>query len=385
VTRRTEFPFGLLMALRHLRHDRRRTVLAVAGVAFPTVLVLFQLGLLGAVRATATQVYDALEFDIALVSHDYRYLVRPGNIPRAALRQALALDGVESATPIFLGTQFWLNRETGSRRQLLVIGVDPRDVPFREPSLRQKAATLGASDRVLVDQLTRPEFGELSSGLRTELGPVTVRIADHYRMGTGFAAYGGVVTGDELFLRIRPDASSARPSIGLVRLVPSAAAESVADALEARLPPSVMVLTRSELMDAERQYWDENTSVGVIIGWGVIVALMVSGVVFYQILSLDVTNQLTKYATLGAMGFPVRDLQAVVLWQAILLCLAGFAPGVVLTLGLYRVTAAVTRLPLAMGGPGRPLAVFAFLLILSLGAAWLALGRLARADPADLF
>ena len=56
------------LALLNLLHDKTRTLVAIAGVAFAVVLVLMQLGFLNSVRLTATEVYDQLNFDVVLVS-----------------------------------------------------------------------------------------------------------------------------------------------------------------------------------------------------------------------------------------------------------------------------------------------------------------------------
>lgn len=73
------------LARLNLLHDRTRTLVAVAGVAFAALLIFVQLGFLGAVRATATLVYDRLAFDVAVVSAEYQDLVRAGTFPRDRL------------------------------------------------------------------------------------------------------------------------------------------------------------------------------------------------------------------------------------------------------------------------------------------------------------
>src|SRR5579871_3928473 len=59
------------LAWLNLRHQKMRSLVALAGVAFALVLIFTQLGFLGAVRATATLLYDKLDFDLVLVSREY--------------------------------------------------------------------------------------------------------------------------------------------------------------------------------------------------------------------------------------------------------------------------------------------------------------------------
>ena len=51
------------LAWKNLLHNKVRTAVALAGVAFAVILIFMQLGFKGAVRKTATQIYDALAYD----------------------------------------------------------------------------------------------------------------------------------------------------------------------------------------------------------------------------------------------------------------------------------------------------------------------------------
>ncbi|MBV8076471.1 MAG: hypothetical protein JO284_08740, partial [Planctomycetaceae bacterium] len=55
------------LALRNVWHGGARSLAAIAGITFVVVMVLLQLGFFGAVRSTATNLYDQLDFDVALV------------------------------------------------------------------------------------------------------------------------------------------------------------------------------------------------------------------------------------------------------------------------------------------------------------------------------
>ena len=54
------------LALRNLLHQRIRTLISLAGVAFAVLLIFSQLGFLGAVDRTATLLFDRLDFDLLL-------------------------------------------------------------------------------------------------------------------------------------------------------------------------------------------------------------------------------------------------------------------------------------------------------------------------------
>ena len=59
-----------------------------------------QMGFLGAVRKTATQIYDALDFDLMLRSPAYLHLTEPRSFPRERVFQAASLPEVEQGPAV---------------------------------------------------------------------------------------------------------------------------------------------------------------------------------------------------------------------------------------------------------------------------------------------
>src|SRR2546427_9510361 len=90
------------LAWLNLVHQKKRTLVAVAGVAFAALLVFMQLGFFGAAESTATIVYDQLNYDIILVSPQYIDINRAGTFPAERLHQALAVPGVERVAPVYV-------------------------------------------------------------------------------------------------------------------------------------------------------------------------------------------------------------------------------------------------------------------------------------------
>src|SRR5437868_12926892 len=103
------------LARLNLLHERTRTLVAVAGVAFAALLIFVQLGFLGAVRATATLIYDRLDFDVAVLSTEYQDLVRAGTFPRDRLPRVHGLPGVVAVRPLSVWGIQWLNAEDENR------------------------------------------------------------------------------------------------------------------------------------------------------------------------------------------------------------------------------------------------------------------------------
>src|SRR6185312_1155008 len=79
-----------------------------------------------------------------------------------------------------------------------------------------------------------------------------------------------------------------------------------------------------------------------------LLGFVVGMVICYQILATDVADHLPEYATLKAIGYPNRYLSLVVLQEALILAAMGFAIGMPVTLGLYRLLTSITGLSMLM-------------------------------------
>jgi putative ABC transport system permease protein len=134
----------------------------------------------------------------------------------------------------------------------------------------------------------------------------------------------------------------------------------------------------------EKAYWNGATPIGYIFAFGAVMGFVVGAIIVYQILFADVTEHLAEYATLRAIGYPNRFVAGIVLQQAAILGTLGFLPGLGAVAWLYGRAAAATHLPLHVT-PERTLAVFAMTLGMCALSALLAIRRLRRIDPADVF
>src|SRR5262249_54996057 len=192
------------------------------------------------------------------------------------------------------------------------------------------------------------------------------------------------LTSETNFLRLFPERERGLIELGLVRVEPGRDARQVREALRRVLPQDVLVLTKAEVVERERRYWDSNTPIGYVFAFGVVVGLAVGGIIVYQILFADVSDHLAEYATLKAMGYSNLWLSGVVVQQAVILAVLGYFPGLALCVLLYRSASAATRLPLAMTWE-RGVGVLALSVAMCAFAALMALPRVRPADPADVF
>jgi putative ABC transport system permease protein len=380
------------LAWHNLVHNRVRTAVATAGVAFSVLLIFMQWGFLGSVQTTATMIYDSLDFDLAIRSKEYLHLAKPSSFSQTRLYQAQAIEGVEAVAPFYVGMNQWRNPSEGTRHPLLVIGVDPERPVFQDEAIGESTRRLMRANAVLMDRECRSDFGpaegeEFSTadeGVVSEIGVKRVDVVGCFRLGSGLTADGAAIVNADGFCRLYPGRTKERVSLGFVKLSPDADAEAVAARVAAVMPPDVEVLPRDVVIDREILRWVYQTPVGIIFQLGVAVAFVVGLAIVYQVLSADVASHLREYATLKAMGYSQMYLSGVVLTQACALAIIGFAPGLVAALALYWITGTIANIPLYMNwnrvGLVLLLAV-AMCVISGMGA----LRKSRSADPADLF
>jgi putative ABC transport system permease protein len=383
------------LAWLNLTHQKKRTLVAVAGVSFAALLVFMQLGFYGAALGTATLIYDQLDFDIVLVSPQYIDINRAGTIPTDRLHQAQSVAGVEFAAPVYVSPAPWRNADAPPQyaykpQTIMVLGFRPQDAVFRRDGrgiqklIDRHRDELQKPGEALIDRRSHAEFGNFAPGQQVEVGPQRVEIVDQFTIGTGFGANGLIVVSDGTFRRIRSAFPSGQASLGLIRIVPRADAAAVAARLNEILPADVRAMTAEALADRERSHWVEQTSIGLIFRLGVGVALFVGVIFVYQVISSDITNRLHEFATLKAMGYGPVYLALVVMQQAALIALLGYGPGLLGALGLYALARGATGIPIGMN-LGRAILVFVLTVAMCSASGVLALRKVQSADPAELF
>ncbi len=378
------------LARLQLTREKLRLLVAVAGVTFAVVLVSMQLGFRSAMYESAVRYHRTFRFDLAMLSPKTPFIGFPKQFARRRLYQALGAPGVRDVTAVYIAQGYWRNPWEHGSRNILVVGIDPAGDALELAEVRRRRDLLQLPDVALFDAESRPEYGPVAANLArgqsvsVEVNDRGIVIRDLFRLGTSFGIDGSLVTSDLNFRRLFPNRPPGLIDLGLIRLEPGTDVEEVRERLVRTLERDVLVLTREQYIAREVAYWATTTPIGYVFGFGSIMGLIVGGVIVYQILFADVSEHRTEYATLKAIGYTNRRLSALVLQQAALLALLGFAPGIAISLALYRVTERATSLPLAMS-IDRALGVLALTLAMCGLAALMALRRVRAADPAEVF
>jgi len=367
-----------------------RLAVALAGISFAGILMFMQLGFRDGLFDASVTIHKEFDADLVLISPRTISSVSMCGFPRRRLVQSLADSEVAGITPVNWNLMIWRNPENRSTRSILAIGFEPNDPLFLDPELKIKAQALTQQGRVLFDEQSREEFGPVGEWFRegrtveTEVDGKRVRVAGLVGLGPSFGADGNLITSRETFLRLRPGTPPGSIEVGLIRVTPGADPVAVQARLQALLPQDVSVLTKSEFEEAEKDYWRSSTAIGFIFTLGAGMGFVVGCVIVYQILYSDVSDHLPEYATLMAMGYPLRSLLGVVAREGLLLAMLGYLPAYGVGQGLYALVRAATKLPVEMNTT-RAVVVFSLILVMCMGSATMAMRRLADADPAEIF
>jgi putative ABC transport system permease protein len=380
----------MLIGWLQLRHKPLRLMVALAGIAFAVLLIMMQLGFRSALFESAVRFHERLDYDIALFSPDSVFIVRPQPFSIRRLYQALGFEGVADVTPVYIFPSVWKNPWNNERRSINTIGFPPSHPLLDLDGFDAARELLRRQDVVLFDRGSRPEFGPVAERVAagetvvTEINDREIEVVGLFEMGTSFGIDGTVITSEDNWLRLFPERPRNEIQLGLIRLREGSDADRVRDALATYLPDDVLVLTRRQFVERETDYWNAATPIGYIFAFGAIMGFVVGAIIVYQILFADVSEHLNEYATLRAIGFRNRFVSGIVLQQAVILAVLGYLPGVAIVWWLYGRAAAATNLPLYVT-QDRAVTVFLLTLAMCAISALLAVRKVRRLDPAEVF
>ena len=381
---------GVPLAWLLLSRQPVRLLIALAGISFAGILMFMQLGFRDGLFDASVTIHRLFDADLVLMSPRSMSSISMAGFPERRLIQTMAEPEVESVSPVHWNFVLWRNPETRSTRSLLALGFEPDDALFVDSMLADQSASLRQKGRVLFDSRSRPEFGPVAERfnagqvVESEVAGQRLRVSGLVELGPSFGADGNLITSRETFRSLLPSTARGSIELGLIRLRDGADPDAVAERLRAWLPNDVSVFSKKAFIEFEKNYWRSSTAIGFIFSLGAAMGFVVGCVIVYQILYGDVSDHLPEYATLMAMGYPLRDLLAVVVREGLMLALVGYVPAYAAGEGLYALIRGSTQLPVGMSLQ-RAVLVFSMILVMCLGSALVAMRKLADADPAEIF
>lgn len=371
----------LTLAFRNLFHDRIRLAVTLVGILFSIVLVAVQLGLYLGASNMITANIDHAKADLWITAYGAKSFEDGGMLltPRER-HQALATPGVKAVIPLVVRFAEWRKPEGGSTRVVLV-GTDAEDgglVPF--DLVDGTWEDIKAPEAIAVDKTYLNELGIKGVGDTAQIANGRVRIralTDGVRSFTQSPyAYTTLNRSRSLF------GDTDNTTFYLVQLQPGANVKKVQQDLSGRLE-GAEVLTQEEFRDRSLKQWLFRTGAGVALIGGALLGSLVGTVIVAQTLYSSTKDHLSEFATLRALGSSSGYIHKVILAQAGISAVVGYALGISIALTIL-VLSRNTALPMVMT-PGLAFWLFTLTVGMCAISALSAIVKVTKIDPATVF
>src|SRR5215471_18193367 len=328
----------LTLASRNLFQDRLRFIATLIGIVFSVVLVMVQMGLYLGFGRMVTTMIDHATADLWVVSKGATSFEDLTLLDIRTRDRLPGINGVAAVIPVLIGFADWRRQSDGRVKPVFVIGSDLNAgalVPWNLVDGNLDA--LRATNAVAVD---RTYFGDLGVSGISSTAEIRSQPAKVVAVTEGIRSF---TTTPYVFA----DLGRARAYVGLpptkfnhfmIRLQPGADVRNVQHDIQSAVP-DVDVLTPREFRDRSRSFWLFGTGAGAALFAGALLGVIVGTVIVAQTLYSSTKDHLYEFATLRAIGCSNRYIYRVIIWQALLNAVIGFALATAIGYVVVQVTA----------------------------------------------
>ncbi|MGE0641475.1 MAG: ABC transporter permease [Thermoanaerobaculia bacterium] len=370
------------LALKNLLHDKLRSFMTIAGVAFAVTLVFVQVGLFLGILDNASVTIDHITADLWVTSRNTPNVDFAHGFSETRVQRVRSIAGVERADNLLV--QFLnLTLPDGAEEGMLVYGLEDFErwgIPWNVES--GNLADLKRGDYMFLDASAERRFGPFAVGDYREVMNYRVKIIGRTHDALSFTTSPLAFLDYDLVQKLAGERMAGRSTYILVRLTPDADAEAVKREIRARLPYND-VYTREEWANRSRSYWVASTGIGLNMYLTVFLGCLVGVVVVTQTLYTSTMEHIKEFGTVKAIGGSNRDIYRILGSQAIIAAVIGFVAGRFMAFLLAPAMAKI-RLKLIIP-PEFAGVVFVGTLVLCLTAALVSFRKVAKIDPALVF
>lgn len=380
------------IARRNLFHDKIRLAVTLTGITFAVVLVVVELGLFLGFSTTTSSLIDRSGADLWIASKRVPYIEQGAPFSERKLYQVRATPGVASAEKYIARFAGW-KRPDGGHESVQVVGFNvgqADNVPLGKPEkvmggpwnvTAGSVADLNAPDAVLVDDLYWKKLGITHVGEVFEINGYRARVVGTTHGIRSFTTSPYVFTtfkNAQDFTNLNED----QTVFILVRAMPDVNPQQLQRTLQNRLH-DVDVLTTARFSGMTRSYWMFTTGAGVAVLLAALLGLVVGIVVVTQTIYATTMDHLREYGTLKAIGAPNSYVYRVILHQAGMSAVMGYALGITVSIFVVRGAeqgGAAILLPWQMAA-----LIFGLTLLMCGIAAAVSINKVTHLDPAMVF
>ena len=375
--------FTLKTAWKFIRFDKAKSIGVVVGIMISTFLIGQQLGififLTNAMKALATNV----KADIWVVDSKTKDVNQLGKLDVRTLRAVQGIPGVKQAFPILI-TGAAANFKNGESGGITLIGVDIEklnSVLDSSKIIAGKPTDLQADGAISGEYYERKNLGD-NIDLGTELEINGKRA--YFKMQTkGFRGFGAsfcVTTIDKA--RYFSNQSSSTISAVLIKLDPDQNADSIS-ALINKTIFGIKAWPSEKLASSTLKKILGSSGIALSTGTLIIFALIAGFFIVGLTMYTSALDRLKDYGTLKAIGASNKFISRLILTQASIFAIVGFAVAYLLLLGFQK---GVANSGLIFSfSPLLLLAIFTVIAFISIGGASFSLRKIKGIEPASVF
>jgi putative ABC transport system permease protein len=376
--RRRNTSLVFTLASRNLLQDRLRFTASLTGTVFSVVLVMVQLGLYFGFSRMLTTMIDHAHTDLWIVSKGAKYFEDLSLLNTGMGARLKAIDGVAEVIPLMAGFSAW-SLPDGTMIPVFVVGSDftagglpPWNVVEGAAESLTTPGTV-AIDRSYYDRLGVSGVGATAQirGLSVRVGAVTDGIRSFTTTPYVFTDFGGA--------RSYVGLPAVLTSHFLVRRKPEADIDRVRQNILSKIS-GIQALTPDQFREQSRSFWLFGTGAGAALFVGALLGVIVGTVIVAQTLYSSTKDHLYEFATLRAMGASDSYIYKVIIAQALLNAIIGFAIAALIGAAVVHFTArSAVQVVIT---PNLMIALFILTVVMCIASAIAAILRVVRVDPA---
>jgi putative ABC transport system permease protein len=369
------------LAQRNLFHDKVRLTVTLTGIVFSVVLIVVQLGLFFGFTTATSNLIDHSGADLWITSKNVPYVEQGVAFSERKLNQVRAVPGVADAQKIIAHWTQW-KRHDGGEDSVQIVGINVDDNLERPWNLVQgRVEDLKSPDAIILDELYKQKLGVTRVGEVFEIGGHRARVVGFTRGIRSFTTSPYVFTtfkNAQNYTRTRED----QTLFILVKVASGASLEQVRRGLLDHIK-DVEVFTTGEFSHMTTFYWMFTTGAGVAVLIAAVLGLVVGFVVVAQTIYATTMDHIREYGTLKAMGAPNSYVYKVIMKQAAISAVIGYALGMIVS--AFVVHASQAGGAAILMPPSMAIGMFFVTLLMCVGAALVSINKVTRIDPAMVF
>jgi putative ABC transport system permease protein len=376
----------LRIALKMLIGDRAKYLGLVLGVAFATLLMAQQSSIfVGLMLRTTSQIRDVHEADIWVMDPRVQYVDETEPLQDTAVMRVRSIPGVQWAVGMYKGNAVARWRD-GLLQQVIMLGIDDATlIGAPRKMIIGSIEDLKKPDAIIIDRAGF-EFNWPNEPLSTGK---TIEINDHRAVIVGiceasppFTTFPIVYTRYNQAVRFAPQQRKQLTFV-LAKAAPGVDPKALTETIRAK--SGLRAVTAQDFVTETIDYYLRRTGIPVNFGITVALGFLVGAAIAGQTLYIFILESLKQFGALKAIGVSNPSIVGMVMLQAAVVGVLGYAIGMGMAAAFFEITSHITALRgmfipwQVMAGTG--VAVIVIVLVASL----ISVRRVLVLDPAVVF